>query len=38
MIRDAGEDPAEPGFGIGLVHTAGFNKRVGGGGCVTAAL
>ena len=38
VICDAGEDPAQPGFGIDIVHAAGFNERIGDGCGVSAAL
>ncbi len=38
MIRDAGENPAEPGFRIDTVHAASLNKRVGDCSGIAAAL
>lgn len=38
VICDAGEDPAQPGFGIDTVHAAGFNERIGDGCGVSAPL
>jgi len=37
VVCDAGEDPAQPGFRIDLVHAAGFDERVGDGSGIAAA-
>ena len=38
MIRQSGQDVGEPGLGIDVVHLAGFDQGIDGGGTMAASI